>query len=164
MEESRYGEMFERYVQHVSVWVKKERIRNRITGEYEEPDEKLMQEVERLLDAKGTADDWRKQLISGIAAWAIDHPGAKVEAAVVFPQHMRRMREAIWGGKRKEVADLARDISVQVKGAGTGLSEARAAEVENTIARLVERYGYCRHCAGDAASMLVRRRFQDLVV
>ncbi len=37
---TQYAELFERYVQHVSVWVKKERIRNKVTGEYEEPDEK----------------------------------------------------------------------------------------------------------------------------
>jgi len=49
--EAQYAELFEKYVQHVSVWVKKERIRNKITGEYEEPDAKMMKEVERLLDA-----------------------------------------------------------------------------------------------------------------
>src|SRR5690606_13034814 len=33
--EGQYDELFERYVQHVSIWVTKERIRNRITGDYE---------------------------------------------------------------------------------------------------------------------------------
>ena len=37
----------------MNVWTKKERIRNRLTGDYEDPDEKLMQEVERLLEIKG---------------------------------------------------------------------------------------------------------------
>ena len=57
--------------------MKKERIRNKLTGEYEEPDEKMMREVERLLDVKGDAHEARKQMISAIAAWAIDHPGAE---------------------------------------------------------------------------------------
>ena len=42
---------------HVSVWVKKEKIRNRVTGEYEEPDERMMREVERLLGVKGGAEE-----------------------------------------------------------------------------------------------------------
>ena len=53
VDDVQYTDLFERYVQHVSVWVKKERIRNRVTGEYEEPDEKMMREVERLLETKG---------------------------------------------------------------------------------------------------------------
>ena len=70
IDEGRYAELFERYVQHVNVWTKKERIRNRLTGDYEEPDEKLMQEVERLLEVKGDVEEARRQLISGFAAWS----------------------------------------------------------------------------------------------
>ena len=32
-----------------------------------------------------------------------------------------------------------------------------------TIDRLASRFGYCSACAADAASLLVRKRFQDLV-
>ncbi len=164
VDDVQYAELFERYVQHVSVWVKKERIRNRVTGEYEEPDEKMMREVERLLDTKGDAQDWRRSLISGIAAWAIDHPGQKVQGAAVFPQHMRRMREAIFNDRRPAVALLARDVVVLVRDEGTGLDKDRRRDAEAVIERMIAKFGYCRNCAGDAASMLVRKRFHDLVV
>jgi predicted Ser/Thr protein kinase len=164
VDEEQYAELFERYVQHVSVWVKKERIRNRVTGEYEEPDEKMMREVERLLDVKGDASDWRKGMISGIAAWAIDHPGQRVEAAAVFPQHLRRMREAIFADRRPAVALLARDLVILVREEGAGLDKDRRRAADGVIERMTNKLGYCRNCAGDAASMLVRRRFHDLVV
>ena len=45
IDEDQYAELFERYVQHVSVWVKRERLFNRVTQRHEEPDEKLMAEV-----------------------------------------------------------------------------------------------------------------------
>jgi predicted Ser/Thr protein kinase len=164
VDDVQYAELFERYVQHVSVWVKRERIRNRVTGEYEEPDEKMMREVERLLDVKAESSDWRKGLISGIAAWAIDHPGQRVEGAMVFPQHMRRMREAIFNDRRPAVALLARDVVVLVRDEGTGLDKERRRDAESVIERMIAKFGYCRSCAGDAASMLVRKRFSDLVV
>jgi predicted Ser/Thr protein kinase len=164
VDDVQYAELFERYVQHVSVWVKRERIRNRVTGEYEEPDEKMMREVERLLDVKAEPSDWRKGLISGIAAWAIDHPGQRVEGAAVFPQHMRRMREAIFNDRRPAVALLARDVVVLVRDEGTGLDKERRRDAESVIERMIAKFGYCRSCAGDAASMLVRKRFSDLVV
>ncbi len=163
VEEEQYDELFERYVQHVSVWVKKERIRNRITGDYEEPDEGMMREVERLLDVKGDAQDARKQMISAIAAWAIDHPGQRVEARAVFPQFLRRLREAIFNDKRGDVARRARDIVVLVRDDGSGLDDGRRREARQVLDRLASRFGYCDDCGTDMASMLVRKRYSDLI-
>ncbi|MDP9000109.1 MAG: serine protein kinase PrkA [Myxococcota bacterium] len=164
VQEQQYADLFERYVQHVSVWVKKERIYNRVTQRYEEPDEKMMVEVERLLDVKGDPLDWRRQLISAIAAWALDHPGQKVNTAAVFPQHIRRMREAIFADRRPAVAALAHDVVRLVREEGVGVDSDRRKDAQATLDRLAERFGYCPSCAADAASLLVRKRFQDLVV
>jgi predicted Ser/Thr protein kinase len=164
VQEQQYADLFDRYVQHVSVWVKKERLYNRVTQRYEDPDEKMMAEVERLLDVKGDPQDWRRQLISAIAAWALDHPGQRVETAVVFPQHIKRMREAIFADKRQAVASLARDIVLVVREEGIGIDAARRGEAQATIDRLAARFGYCSSCAADAASLLVRKRFQDLAI
>ena len=164
VQERQYADLFERYVQHVSVWVKKERLYNRVTQRHEEPDEKMMAEVERLLDVKGSDPlDWRRQLISGIAAWALDHPGQKLDTAAVFPQHIRRMREAIFADRRKSVASLARDILLLVREDGVGVDPQHRQDAQATIDRLAARFGYCANCAADAASLLLRKRFQDLV-
>ena len=162
--EEQYDELFERYVQHVSVWSKKERIRNRVTGEYEEPDEAMMREVERLLDVKGEVEEARRQMISAIAAWAIDHPGQKVEARNVFPQMIRRLRDAIFSDKRLEVAKGARDIVVFVRDEGAGLDDARRRNAREILDRLAERFQYCDACAVDMASMLLRKRYSDVIV
>jgi serine protein kinase len=164
VQEAQYVELFDRYVQHVSVWVKKERLYNRVTRQHEDPDEKTMGEVERLLDIKGEAQEWRRQFISAIAAWALDHPGQKIESETVFPQHIRRMREAIFSERRPSVAMLARDLVLLVREDGSGLDAHRRREAEAAIERLVGRFGYCRNCASDAASMLMRKRFQDLTI
>jgi serine protein kinase len=162
VQEAQYADLFERYVQHVSAWVKKERLFNRVTQKYEEPDEKMMVEVERLLDVKSEAQEWRRQTISAIAAWALDHPGQRVDPPVVFPQHIRRMREAIFAERRPAVAKLARDLVVLVRDAGVGLDAERRSAAEGTIERMIQRFGYCRNCAADAATLLVRKRFNDL--
>jgi serine protein kinase len=164
VQEAQYAELFDRYVQHVSVWVKKERLYNRVMQRYEEPDEKMMVEVERLLDAKGDAQDWRRQLISAIAAWALDHPGQKVDTAAVFPQHLKRIREAIFADRRQAVATLARDIVLLVRDEGVGVDAHRRTHAQATIDRMAARFDYCASCAADAASLLVRKRFQDLVI
>ena len=82
----------------------------------------------------------------------------------MFPQHLKRMREAIFADRRRAVAELARDIVLLVREEGTGLDGERRREAEGTIERLIARFAYCRECAADAASLLIRRRFHDLVV
>lgn len=163
VDEQQYDDLFERYVQHVSVWTKKERIRNRVTGEYEEPDESMMREVERLLDVKGDAQDSRRQMISAIAAWAIDHPGQKVEARAVFPHFSKRIREAIFEGKRPEVARSAKDIIVLVRDEGSGMDANSKRSARGVLDRLAERFSYCDNCATDMASMLLRKRYNDII-
>jgi predicted Ser/Thr protein kinase len=161
--EEQYDDLFERYVQHVSVWVKKERIRNKVTGEYEEPDESMMRELERLLEVKGDVQDARRQMISAIAAWAIDHPGQKVEARLVFPQQLRRLRDAIFADKRGDVAKRARDIVVLVRDDGSGLDHHRRREARAALDTLASRFSYCDNCAADMASMLIRKRYHDIL-
>jgi predicted Ser/Thr protein kinase len=164
VDDQQYDDLFEKYVQHVSVWTKKERIRNKHTGEYEEPDEQMMRELERLLDIKGGAEDARKQMISAIAAWAIDHPGQKVEGATVFPQYLRRLRDAIFADKRVEVAKIARDIVILIRDEGSGLDANRSREARGTLDRLAQKFNYCDACGVDLASMLLRKRYNDLIV
>jgi predicted Ser/Thr protein kinase len=162
IDEGRYAELFERYVQHVSVWVKKERIRNRLTGEYEEPDEKLMKEVERLLDSRGSAEDARRQMISSFAAWALEHPDQRVEPAIVFPHLLQRMREAVLSERRPAVARLTRDLVILVREDAAGLDAERRKQATEAMERMAN-MGYCRNCAADAASALLRRRFHELL-
>jgi predicted Ser/Thr protein kinase len=159
VDEQQYSELFERYVQHVSVWTKKERVRNRHTGDYEEPDAKMMKEVERLLDIKGDAEEWRRQMISTIAAWAIDHPTEQVDSSKVFAHLLRRMREAIFADKRVQVARLARNVMELVHEEKSGLDPQSEALAKDVLSRLREKFGYCNECAGDMVSMLVRKRF-----
>lgn len=163
IDESSYEELFERYVQHVSVWVKRERIRNKLTGEYEEPDEAMMSEVEKLLDSGGDKDTARKELISHIAVWAINHPDTKVDPIQVFPHLLQKMKEAIFASRLPRVAAITRDLMLLVRSDGDGLDATRRQNAESALERLRER-GYCEHCAGDMASTLVRRRFAHLVI
>lgn len=163
IEEQRYAELFEKYVQHVSAWVKGERLFSRVTQKYEDADERTMVEVERLLEIRSEAGEFRKQFISAIAAWSLDHPGVKIEAARVFPQHLRKMRETIFSERKKDVAAMTKDLIILVREEGKGLNHDAKKAAEGALSRLQTKSGYCPSCAADAAGMLLRKRFADLI-
>src|SRR5205807_10028347 len=61
------------YLDHVKAYTQKEKVRNRYTGNYEEPDERLMRSVEEKIDIpEGRKDDFRREIINYIGALAID--------------------------------------------------------------------------------------------
>lgn len=168
VDEAQYEELFDRYVQHVSVWSKRERIRNKLTGDYEEPDEQMMTEVEKLLETSveggkpANKEEARQELISQIAVWAINHPNERALPLTVFPHIVKKMKDAIFASRLPRVAAVARDVMLLVRAEGEGLDSARRKAAEDAIERLRGK-GYCEHCAGDMTSMLVRRRFAHLV-
>ncbi|AKT40864.1 PrkA family serine protein kinase [Chondromyces crocatus] len=171
VEEGRYAELFDRYTAHVTVWVKGEKIRNPHTGDYEQPDERMMREVEALLGVRSRHEDHRRGLISSIAAWAIDHPGQKVVNDIVFPHLLRKLRDAVFSDRRKGVALLVRDLytylssSKEQSSRDPSLGELREEQRKNAREALerLHKMGYCDHCALDAASALLRARYAELV-
>jgi serine protein kinase len=163
VDETRYNELFDRYITNVSYWTKGEKLLNPLTGQYEDADERLMREVEALLGAPDKPDQLRHSLISLIAAWAIDHPGDRVDNAVVFGPQLRRLRNAVFSERRVLVARLARDMVLLLRDEGAGLDAERRAAARAAVDRLVEQFGYQEASAVDASLALVRERFADLL-
>jgi serine protein kinase len=164
VDEAQYGGLFERYIENVMAWTRGERIRTKMTGAYEEPDERLMREVEGLLGWKGEPDEFRKSLLSSIAAWAIENPDQRPRNEVVFGEHLKRLRDAVFEKLRLPVAELCCDIVSYVRDGQESFGISRRAEVRKALDALANQFGYCDLCARDAAAMLVGRRFRDLIV
>lgn len=157
VEERSWLDLFERYVKHVSVWTKGEKVKNAITGAYEDPDPTLMQHVEAILGVKGDPTEFRRGIISAVAAWSIDHPGEQVRNQTVFPQHLKRLKETTFTERKKAITELCKQFVTYVEGDGKGLDATQTRNAKATLERL-EHMGYCRNCARDAASSLLRWR------
>jgi predicted Ser/Thr protein kinase len=163
VDEARYTELFDRYVTHVSYWVKGEKLRNPITGQYEDPDPRLMQEVEGVLGAADHAEEARHTLINSIAAWVIDHPDEAIDHARIFASHLKRLREAVFAERREALAKLCRDLVLLLREQGAGLDVGRRQAAERVLGELRGRFGYEDASAADAAGVLLSERFASLL-
>jgi predicted Ser/Thr protein kinase len=159
VEEGQYLELFDRYVTHVSFWVKRERLYNAITGQYEDPDPKLMENVERMLGVTRQPEAFRRDLISAVAAHAIDHPGEKVSYPRLFPRYLQLVREATYAKRRKQLSEIARDVLDVLNEDISRLDPERVERARSTIARLETEFGYAKPSLRDAIGELYRRRY-----
>ncbi len=157
--EASYADLFGRYITHVIHFVRKERLRNPVTGGMEEPDEKLMQEVEKELGAEGARADYRQQLISKVGAWSVDHAGEKPDYPTIFPDHFARLRKSYFEQHRRRIGKLLRDtVKLLTDGEG-GLPAESVKATRTLLARLESERGYCAECAREALVLLLRLRY-----
>ncbi|RMG21013.1 MAG: serine protein kinase [Deltaproteobacteria bacterium] len=61
------------YIDNVKAYTQKERVKNKYTGEYEEPDERLMRSIEEKIDIpESRKDDFRREIMNYIGALAVE--------------------------------------------------------------------------------------------
>jgi len=61
------------YIDNVKAYTQREKVRNKYTGQYEEPDEKMMRSIEDKIDIpESRKDDFRREIMNYIGALAID--------------------------------------------------------------------------------------------
>ena len=160
--EEQYQDLFERYVQAVSHWVKGERMRNRITGEMEKPDERRMSEVEAIVMPKGEdAGEFRRGLIAQIGAHKLDNPDAEMDYGRIFPDLHRRMRDHFFEERKRVVRRNTENLLKYLAGDKSSLTSKELTAVEQTIATMKSKYGYCEGCAKETILFVARRRYSD---
>jgi serine protein kinase len=151
--------LFDRYVTHVSHWVKKERLFNPVTGQDENADVDLMKSVEEKFgvdDAQG----FRNELLGGVAAWAIDHPEQEVDYKSLFPRYLDQLRQAYFDDRRGQVGEIGQAIVALLKDDNT-LDEDKREAAQQALQVLIGVYGYERSSAKVALGALVDARYRD---
>jgi serine protein kinase len=61
------------YIDNIKAYTQREKVRNKFTGQYEEPDERLMRSIEDKIDIpESRKDDFRREIMNYIGALSID--------------------------------------------------------------------------------------------
>lgn len=158
--ERQYQELFERYVQLVSHWVKGEKIANKVTGQPEKPDEGRMSEFEGFVMPKGEdAGEFRKSLIGQIGAHRIDNPDLALDYSRIFPDLFRRLRDHFFEERKRTLKRNVENILKFLSDDKGALSAKEVQAVRATLDAMASKYGYTDASARDAIVFLMRQRY-----
>ena len=158
--EGQYRELVERYIQSVSHWVRGEKMRNRVTGESEKPDEARMAEVEAIVMPQGEpAADFRRGLIASIGAHRLDNPEGVMDYPRIFPDMFKRLRDHYFEERKRVLRKNKENVLKYLSEDRNQLSAREQSQVQGTLKTMAERYGYCEFCAKDAILFLMRQRY-----
>ena len=159
IDEGSYLELFDRYVTHVSHWVKKERVHNPVTGGDEEPDQDLMKTVEGRLDVDN-GEAFRNDLLGAVAAYALDHPDEPVDYERLFPKQINRLRQAYFEDHRSEIGRIGRAV-VALIDEDDALKPDERELAQQALLALKSKYGYENSSAKIAVGAVIAARYSD---
>ena len=127
------------YIDNLRAYVLKEKVKNSFTGEYEEPNERLMRSIEEKIDIPDARkDDFRRELMNYIAGLALD--------GKTFDYTMNeRLHRAL---ELKLFEDSKDSIKLTSLVSDTMDAETQA-KIDVVKQRLIDHYGYDEISASD---------------
>ena len=125
------------YIDNIKAYTQRERIRNRYTGQYEEPDERLMRSIEEKIDIpEGRKDDFRREIMNYIGALAVE--GKRFDYKT--NERLHRALELKLFEDQKDSIKLTSLISQVV-------DKDTQEKIDVVKSRLIRDYGYCDKCS-----------------
>ena len=130
--------LFNNYLDNVEAYVNKAKVRDPITGEELEPDEKLMRSIEEQIGVTDNAKKaFREEILIRLSSYA--------RKGKIFDYNSHeRLREAI---EKKLFADL-KDV-VKITTSTRTPDPEQLKRINAVIERLIQEYGYCPVCANE---------------
>jgi serine protein kinase len=127
------------YIDNVKAYTQKEKVRNRYTGQDEEPDERLMRSIEEKIDIpESRKDDFRREIMNYIGALALE--GKKFDYRT--NERLQKALELKLFEDQKDTIKLTSLVS-------NVIDKDTQEKIDIVKSRLIKNYGYCEVCATD---------------
>lgn len=154
-DEEAIGRLCSNYIDNVKAYTQKERVKNRFTGQDEEPDERLMRSIEEKIDIPDSRkDDFRREIMNYIGALAIE--GKQFDYKTNTRLH--KALEAKLFDDQKDTIKLSTLVSNVV-------DRETQEKIDVVKKRLIDNYGYNEESATDVlnyvASIFARGEVKD---
>src|SRR3989441_10968605 len=127
------------YIENMRAYTQHERVRNRYTGRYEDPDERLMRSIEEKIDIpESRKDDFRQEIMNYIGALAIEGKSFNY-----------RTNERLYKALELKLFEDRKD-SIKLTSLVSNVVDKETQEKIDVVkSRLMKGYGYCDVCATD---------------
>jgi serine protein kinase len=143
-DEDAIGKLCGNYIDNIKAYTQREKVRNKYTGQLEEPDERLMRSIEEKIDIPDSRkDDFRREIMNYIGALAID--GKRFEF---------RTNERLHKALELKLFEDQKD-SIKLKTLVASVVDRETQEKIDVVKeRLIRNHGYCEVCSTDVLNFV----------
>jgi serine protein kinase len=127
------------YVDNIKAYSLHEKVRNKFTGQEEDPDERLMRSIEEKIDISDSRkDDFRREIMNYIAALALEGK-----------QFDYRTNERLQKALELKLFEDQKDSIKLTSLVSTVVDKDTQEKIDIVKGRLIKNYGYCDICSTD---------------
>ncbi|MBU8896033.1 serine protein kinase [Corallococcus sp. H22C18031201] len=143
-DEDAIGKLCGNYIDNIKAYTQKEKVKNKYTGLYEEPDERLMRSIEEKIDIpESRKDDFRREIMNYIGALA-------VEGKTFNYRTNERLHKAL----ELKLFEDQKD-SIKLKNLVSSVVDKETQEKIDLVKdRMMKNYGYCEICSTDVLNFV----------
>lgn len=164
-----YENYIKRYIENINALIKGEKIKNEITGKFEDCDEFFIKEFEASINLKEDANNFRSHLISKLGAYYLDNPGIRITYKDVFPDLMKRLQESFRDEQKKMIQNISKYLVFYESELGKDgklkninspqLSEKNRQTITKTLENLQKEYHYTQNAAISLLKYIIKERY-----
>ncbi len=158
---TQWEDFLKKYIQHISLVLKKEKVKNPVTGRLEDPDFSLISEFEKIIETSTelpAQEAFRQNIISQVGAWSLDHPSEPVIYAKVFPEFWNKLEKHYFESQKNLLTKMHLALTLYDKNQAH-LHEEGTKLAQRTIENMKSKHGYCENCAKEVILFLLRQRY-----
>jgi serine protein kinase len=143
-DEDAISKLCSNYIDNVKAYTQRERVKNKYTGQDEEPDERLMRSIEEKIDIpESRKDDFRREIMNYIGALAI-------EGRMFDYKTNERLHKALELKLFEDQKDTIKLTSLVSNVVDRSTQE----KIDVVKARLIKNHGYCEICSTDVLNFV----------
>lgn len=143
-DEDAIAKLCSNYIDNVKAYTQRERVKNKYTGQDEEPDERLMRSIEEKIDiADSRKEDFRREIMNYIGALAIEGRTFDYKTN----ERLHKALELKLFEDQKDTIKLTSLISNVV-------DRSTQEKIDVVKSRLINNYGYCEICSTDVLNFV----------
>lgn len=160
-----YDDYIKRYIENINALIKGEKIKNNITGKYEDVDQYFVLEFEKGINLKENAENFRSTLISKLGAYYLDNRNKIIAYKDVFPDLVNRLKESFRMEQKKTIQMMARNIvffEAEIQNGDenkTPLSRENRDQIQTIVNNLRKNFGYSQNGALSLIKVLLKERY-----
>ena len=138
-DEEAIGRLCGNYVDNIKAYTFREKVRNKFTGQEDDPDERLMRSIEEKIDiSESRKDDFRREIMNYIAALALEGK-----------QFDYRTNERLQKALELKLFEDQKDSIKLTSLVSSVVDKDTQEKIDIVKGRLIKNYRYCDVCAVD---------------
>ena len=143
-DEDAIGKLCANYIDNIKAYTQKEKVRNKYTGQDEEPDERLMRTIEEKIDIpESRKEDFRREIMNYIGALAVEGR-----------QFDYRTNERLHKALELKLFEDQKDSIKLTSLVSTVVDRDTQEKIDVVKNRMIRNYGYCEICATDVLNFV----------